>query len=596
LSRPSEQTATAADAVRFVVACPDRGLEGWQARCIEELRALGHSLEAVVAVSKGTDGSPLPFLYRLWRQRAARAPALRNVPQEQIAPNVQRVEARLSGRPRRRELALSGSRDPTVLGAGIEFALSFGLPPLQGPLAALPRRGVWAFDFDLDGRGGAALHGMAAVLEGETITEARLLQLDSDGSPTAVLARGRFGTDPRSPARTAVRPLDAIVSWPPRACRSTTRPGALPSPGPHATSDSDTTVERRTRSTPSDLRMLGLGARVLAARLSFAWGRLFRHPQWNIGLVDRPIESFLREDGAGRSVQWYPLEGRRSFLADPFGVVGGEDAGVLCERFDYEAEEGQICFLRADGDAFRSRPRPVLETPGHASYPYVFREGSDIYCVPETCSAGEAALYRASDFPDEWERVGRLLPDVAAVDPTLFRRDGRWWLACTEDGPFRDTRLLIFHAGKLEGPWTPHTANPVKTDVRTARPGGAPFEHEGDLYRPAQDCSRTYGGAVVVNRVDRLTPETFREEPVATVEPEPGSPYPAGRHTLSALGDQTLIDGHRFVFAPAAFRSFLRIWARDLLGDDDRSGTSPASDRTGPVDRAQARATEGVTE
>ncbi len=38
---------------------------------------------------------------------------------------------------------------------------------------------------------------------------------------------------------------------------------------------------------------------------------------------------------------------------------------------------------------------------------------------------------------------------------------------------------------------------------------------DGALYRPAQDCSVTYGGAVVINRIDRLTPEEFSEQPVS---------------------------------------------------------------------------------
>ena len=40
----------------------------------------------------------------------------------------------------------------------------------------------------------------------------------------------------------------------------------------------------------------------------------------------------------------------------------------------------------------------------------------------------------------------------------------------------------------------------VKTDVRSARPAGTPFVYQGELYRPAQDCSRTYGGSIVIHR------------------------------------------------------------------------------------------------
>src|SRR5213596_456309 len=55
------------------------------------------------------------------------------------------------------------------------------------------------------------------------------------------------------------------------------------------------------------------------------------------------------------------------------------------------------------------------------------------------------------------------------------------------------------------GPWRPHPGNPVKVDVRSSRPAGGPFLFGGNLYRPAQDCSRTYGGGITINRVTHLS-------------------------------------------------------------------------------------------
>jgi len=60
-----------------------------------------------------------------------------------------------------------------------------------------------------------------------------------------------------------------------------------------------------------------------------------------------------------------------------------------------------------------------------------------------------------------------------------------------DDGPL--TKLRVWFADDLLGSWCPHPGNPVKPDIRSARPAGTPFVHDGALYRPAQDCSRTYG-------------------------------------------------------------------------------------------------------
>ena len=92
--------------------------------------------------------------------------------------------------------------------------------------------------------------------------------------------------------------------------------------------------------------------------------------------------------------------------------------------------------------------------------------------------------------------------------------------------------------------------------------------------RPAQDCSRTYGGAITFNRIVRLTPTAFEEEVVGRLAPEADGPYPDGLHTISSAGGVTIIDGKvlRFVLTGA--------WAkwryRRALGRNARRA------RTGP--------------
>jgi len=131
------------------------------------------------------------------------------------------------------------------------------------------------------------------------------------------------------------------------------------------------------------------------------------------------------------------------------------------------------------------------------------------------------------------------------VDPTLFQHEGRWWLLCSSRHQGSLHNLFIWYADTLLGPWRPHDGNPVKNDVRSSRPAGTPFAHEGHLYRPTPDCSRTYGARVVLNRINKLTPEEFVEEAVREISPI--APYSDGVHTLSSCGEMTLIDGKRAV-------------------------------------------------
>ncbi|MGB9587811.1 MAG: glucosamine inositolphosphorylceramide transferase family protein, partial [Armatimonadota bacterium] len=158
-------------------------------------------------------------------------------------------------------------------------------------------------------------------------------------------------------------------------------------------------------------------------------------------------------------------------------------------------------------------------------------------------------------FPRSWSKVATLITGFRALDSTVFYHDGLWWLMCTSQDLGPHDTLFLWYATEVLGPWIPHPKNPVKKDRSSTRPAGTPFQHNGRLYRPAQDCSRYYGERIAINRVDRLTPSEFHEETVSWVGPFLDSPYPHGIHTISKVGDMTLIDGKRHKFIKKAFTS-----------------------------------------
>ena len=74
--------------------------------------------------------------------------------------------------------------------------------------------------------------------------------------------------------------------------------------------------------------------------------------------------------------------------------------------------------------------------------------------------------------------------------------------------------------------------------VQRVRPGA--FEKGKCAVQPSQDCSGRCGSAMVINRVDQLTPDVFQETIVARVEPRWRSGSPA--HTLNSCSGLTVID------------------------------------------------------
>lgn len=300
-----------------------------------------------------------------------------------------------------------------------------------------------------------------------------------------------------------------------------------------------------------------------------------RPDHWRVGIIDAPIHALLQSD-AIPPVRWLNALTRGEYLADPFGVMRDGRLTLLCEHFDYRTTRGTIISIDGSAESEVRHEQVLIGPDVHLSYPYLVEHEGRVLCIPETYEAREIGLYLADPFPRRWVKVATLVAGFAGVDATVFPYDGRWWLACTDadHGPNRD--LHLWYATDLLGPWQPHAGNPVKTDLRSARPAGTPFVYERCLYRPAQDCSRVYGGRVVINQVTRLSPTEFQEEIAAVIDPSMLGGMPDGVHTISAVGPLTLVDAKWPLFVS-------RVFARAILRSLTRRRPRPGAPRLAPV-------------
>jgi hypothetical protein len=282
--------------------------------------------------------------------------------------------------------------------------------------------------------------------------------------------------------------------------------------------------------------------------------------KWAVGIVRAPIHTFL-DASFVPMVQWVGDCGPLDFLADCFGVVEGDNRFILAERFSYRGSSkmcshgrrqvrtgrGHITSIAINGAGRIVSEVPAIDTGLHMSYPCTIHDRGSWYLVAEEVSRNRLNLYRRG-CDGHWQHLKELLP-YAVIDPTVFAYADQWWLfGTTPENPYSELR--IWSADKLEGNWQPHSGNPVLSDPRNTRPGGTPFLVGGHLYRPTQNSTKTYGGSVIINRVDALTHHSFEEHPVQEVLPPSASPYQDGIHTLSAFGDWTLIDAKKHVVLP----------------------------------------------
>lgn len=266
---------------------------------------------------------------------------------------------------------------------------------------------------------------------------------------------------------------------------------------------------------------------------------------WRCGFIRRSLQSVVDTAGIqAREVTWLPACGPLQFVADPFGIERDGVLTVFVEAFDYRVRRGEIHFYQYDAGDHLIGQGVALAEPFHLSYPSLIEDGGELYMLPEGYKSGGLTLYRCVRFPDQWEAV-RGLGDVAAIDATVVRHGDLWWMFYAIQGP-DDQAMRELHAAwsfSLEGPWTAHAANPIRSGFETSRPGGTAFVHEGALHLPVQDCTTTYGKAINLLRIEDLTPERFRADVVWRLEP--GAllkEFGDGLHTLSGHGGVTFID------------------------------------------------------
>lgn len=278
------------------------------------------------------------------------------------------------------------------------------------------------------------------------------------------------------------------------------------------------------------------------------------------------------------------LRAPRGWWADPCLIAEkGRTLLFVEEMVDPRGTKATIaCVELIDGMA--RRLGVALEEPGHLSFPQVLHWQGQWYLTVESNYARRVSLYRAAEFPLQWVRVADLVTDRVCVDPTLHHHDGCWYLFANvaESGNSTCDDLFLFVSESLEGPFTPHPASPIVTDVRRARMAGRLFEHEGRLIRPAQDCAPSYGRAVVFNEVLALGPSEYRERALSRLEPE-WTHTRKGYHTYSAEAGTEVLDvlGH-----PMADAAYIPV-SDDAVAEETRarqqgvhplSGACPAAD------------------
>lgn len=399
------------------------------------------------------------------------------------------------------------------------------------------RYGVWRYCFGEANDPREALAGLREVAGGAPVTCAGL-SVSLWPGVRRLLYQSTSRTYPLSVARNRANLLNKAALFAERELRQLHRqgmarlrtpgaalPAAVPAAGEHGPGLGETLGG-----------LFAIGGRILQR----AWQKLACVDQWSIAFRFGP-PGWESDLDLAAYTRLLPATDR--IWADPFPYERNGRHYIFFEEVPLAIGKGHISVIEVHADGTHSAPRKILEEDYHLSYPFLIEDQGHLYMVPESGQNRSVELYRCQHFPDLWHREKVLLDKVACADATFHRDAERWWMFVNIGAPGTELydELHLYYADSLTGKWRPHPANPIKSDVCSARPAGRLFMRNGFLHRPAQICAPRYGTGIAIAQVLELTPQTYREEIVDRILPLPGQGI-LGLHTLNRAGDLNVID------------------------------------------------------
>lgn len=438
-------------------------------------------------------------------------------------------------------LELTAADRQSIAALQPHLLVAFGLPPIGAKLAATAVHGGWSFERYATDFLCTGLRFLGPIMDGSAVTLGGVAVHVSSTDRWTLLQPSWCATSQLSFARNRAHQLLRIPAEIARALRELAIGQTLNS----------LPLENFEPPGLPELAYFGVRLVIRAVRRQLPrWGRV---ESWLLAVRrDAPAMDPQQPEARGMRILKAPSG---SYWADPCPVREGGRDYVFVEQYDETVRRGHIAVLELDEDLAVRSVRSVLDVPWHLSYPFVFTWQEQRWMIVESAEARQLTLYHCTRFPDEWKEAGDLLYGWSVVDGTVHFDGRRWYLfANITESPFGyDQRvwddLFVFYADSPAGPWHPHAANPVVSDVRSARPAGRLFMHEGRLIRPSQDCSVDYGYAIVFNEVLVLDEHHYQERSIGRLEPD-WCPGLRGCHTYSSDAGLELLDGKFLIPRP----------------------------------------------
>ena len=545
--------------IRFGIMCRGTVFSAWQADTIKKLL----SLEKVSCGLLIIDDNPQPsgnrkLKYLLWHAYSRLSKKLsRSSRKVDLTKQLEEIPEIICQTDKSGHLS-QNFRDQDIKRireADLHFILKFGFGIVRGEILDAAEFGVWTFHHDDEQTYRGRPQSFWEIYYDDKITGAVLHRLTDNLDAGVILKKG-FVKTKYSYSRNRDQIHKETSRWPALLCIDI-RNG-------HSEQFHAKPVETKApvNHPPRNWQLLAFFFKIFYYNLREASRSFFFTDYWNIGVAKAPISAFL--DEAKPEVDWYPLRSRNRFLADPFCLVDEADKHrlhIFYETYPFKEARGKLDYILYDRSF--GPEQKLIKEKFHLSYPYPLKYNGEYYLVPEAYESNSVFMYKAVNYPLSWEKSHVLLAGFPGIDNTIIKHENTYWMFTTDrrDG-FRHN-LKLFYTEDLFSDWIPHPRNPVKTDIRSARPAGTPFFFERNWYRPSMDYAEKIEGRIFINKILNLSKTEYEEISVKVIDPYSDTRFSDKIHTLCDAGDYTIIDGGKeaFIFGSIYFvlHKFIKI-------------------------------------
>lgn len=515
----------------------------WQLKVLKHLYDTGLSSCKLIIIKKDSLSQPPSIisrfsrfsLFEVFKRTFLHQHIFRQVPiPDWINAKVIEVETNREGKFGE---SLSEEDIREIKGLQLDFLLRFGFGILKGDVLSCTKWGIWSFHHgnEQEFRGGPA--GYWEIIKNAATQGVILQQLTEKLDAGNLILKREYSVIRHSYRENLQKLLWHSADMPAQALQLLSNGNISP--------DSFNTIQTTAPiyKYPTNLSFIFGLCVLLINRVKLKYTLLFKQEKWVIGY--KPVTDvqykFISSQATG------------SYYADPFIVEDTTGPKILAEYYCYKKKRGSIVLL----NPHLKDHKIILDKETHLSYPFVYKEGDEVFIIPEEGNTGGVHLYKWNKYHETVEFVSTLL-HLPGIDTSLVKLKNTYYLFTGIQGDLPNEKLFIYYADKLEGPYIPHPCNPVKVSPIGTRMAGSFYDENNILIRPSQSSIRIYGEKVIFNRIKELTKTAYEEEILNELTPGMLKGFEDGLHTYHKSGNFVVIDVKRMRSDWISFKSQLK--------------------------------------